>query len=242
MTASLVSVGAIDRFTNGNLNPGNPPSYLAGDKLYIASVAFGTQSVSTAPSGYVDDTPGTPAQCRLWRTTALTNGADTIPTLKWGTGYAAAVAFAIRGLDSAFTQAYGGDQKATTSTGTMNSPSVTNTPVVPGTINFILAGRAKTTLTDGATYSNPSGWSSIIALASGAGGANVDVQTGNNNTCFALWIQIQTTATAIPPNTGAGISNGKAETSSQALQSIILGYIPQIITLGNNRTLLGVGS
>lgn len=237
MSVSLISVGTLDQISGGTLNPGTPSGILAGDSLYLAMVGFAGTTLNGPSSPWVNDAPnGSALQLKLFRTVAV--GGDTIPSVSVSSGYGAAIALCVRGADTTFTPVFTIAEKATTSSNTISSPSVTRTPSVAGSICFILGKRDKTAASNASVYSNPAGWSSILAAA---GLANVNVPSGANVCDFALWYQIQTTATAISPNTGA--SGSVADGSATNLQTNVMGYGPgtaPVIKL--TRTLLGVGA
>lgn len=221
--SALVSVGTIDRISNGTLNPGTPSGIVAGYGLYLAMIGFAGTTLTGPGAPWVNDSPnGSALQLKLFRTVAV--GGDTIPSVGSGVGYAAAIAFCVSGVDTSFTPVFTIAEKATTSNNTISSPSVTRTPGVNGAFCVILGKRDKTATSNGSVYGNPAGWFSILAAA---GLANVDVPAGANVSDFALWYQIQTTATAISPNTGT--AGSVADGAANNLQSNVMGYGPAVI-------------
>lgn len=226
-TPVLQSVGSLSAPPAGTaLTPGLPPTYNTGDALLYFTVSQGTTNTLATPSGWTNQAQSSSAlQLHCFSKFAVgANGVgDTIPTVNWGGSYSQSFIAAFANIDSNFTNCFATAEKSTSSTNLINSPSVTRTPSAANCLCFIYGKRDKTATTDPTnTYSNPSGWSSLITLASGSNG-NVEVATGSGTVCFAVWYQIQGTATAISPNTGA--SGTKTDTGSPNLQTNVLGFL-----------------
>lgn len=218
MTIAFRSASTPVTVTSGNLTPTAPAGFQTGDALIVASVAFGTGLTTAVPSGWslLTLAGGAAPQCQMWGKIAV--GGDTMPSLAWGTGWAAASCAAFTGVDANFTLCMTNADRSSTSANVIPGVASTRTPSQSGCIILVAAKKDKTSTGNGAVYSTPTVPSGVNPVISPF------VPAGGNVSDFVWWYQIQSSVVTISPNqfsSSSGITD-----SSLNYQATQVGFLP----------------
>jgi uncharacterized protein (UPF0333 family) len=217
MAISRLWVGAFANGIGTTLTPATGGSYQANDSLIeVTGELMGTQTI-TDPSGYVRVSANNNAKQTVALLHTAASGSETIPGITWGTGSIAwSVLLAYRGLAAqASVLDATQDRVANTTSGNLFGPASATTPNQPNSLVLFVAQMNKTAVTNGNTFTPPSGFT-IIAQ---------QVLSGNK-TAVVICEQIQSTIQAIPANTV--ISGSVNETSAQTHQGVIIVLKPSV--------------
>lgn len=232
MTAAFIGAGSFVSVIGANQPVA--PAFSAGQQVIVFTGEFlGADTIAAPGAPWVELSANSGAPgLRAFGLNSAT-GAEAMPSFTWsGTNRGWAVATIWSGLDTGFAAGFTADDRLSNQKQNIVGPGNAHTPTVDGCIVVLFGTRNKTSVSNGTSYSKPTGWTSLIAQIAAAG----------TQPSVAISYLLQGTATIVAAN--QSMNGSIAETTTQSLDSSLFAIKPAVIAPSSTPTLglLGVGS
>lgn len=209
MSITRISYGAFHNVFNAANQP-SPGTFAIGDLLLVFTGEYIGGDLLATPAGWTLLSPNNNAkQTAIFGLVSVT-GLEVMPSMSWGAQFSWAIVGVYRGVDPALTVLASGDRVSAVIQNIVG-PSGTVTPPQANCLVLFVGNRDKTPTSNASVFSAPA---SFVVAAQ-------QTQTGGGSlTANVICEWIQTTATAIAPNTA--ITGSVPDGANQANQGVII--------------------